>query len=212
MHVLRNGAEKLLVILPEIYGLNQHMLDICQQYANQSWDVICFSWYKDTLFFAQKEEKQAYQRFMSIGFEKATEQVAEVLRLERPLYQQVVVMGFSVGATVAWLLTEHIGLCDRIVGYYGSRIRKYTNITPKVPVLLLYGESEPAFDIATLLQSLSNTSQVTLKQYTALHGFSNPYSRHYQPNVASSASEDVHQFLCSHMGENLNRTNGNHLF
>ncbi|AYB41556.1 dienelactone hydrolase [Brevibacillus laterosporus] len=197
MYFLRSGEKRLLVILPEIYGLNQHILDVCQQYATQSWDVLCLSWYKETTSFPQKEEDRAYQCFMSIGFERASEQVVEVLRLQRPLYQHIVVMGFSVGATVAWLLTEYVGLCDGIVGFYGSRIRQYTNITPKVPVLLVYGQSEPAFDLSVLLQTLSNSSQVILKQYPALHGFSNPYSNHYQPNAVRIANEDVHKFLCN---------------
>ncbi|MDN9010923.1 dienelactone hydrolase family protein [Brevibacillus laterosporus] len=197
MYYLRSGEKRLLVILPEIYGLNQHMLDVCRQYANQSWDVVCFSWYKETPFFLQKEKEQAYQCFMSIGFEQASRQVAEVLQNQRPLYQQIVVMGFSVGATVAWLLAGYTGLCDRIVGYYGSRIRQYTNITPRVPILLLYGQSEPAFDLSALLQTLARTPEVILKQYPALHGFSNPYSSHYQEVAATLAGEDVEQFLDS---------------
>ncbi|MDF9412748.1 dienelactone hydrolase [Brevibacillus laterosporus] len=195
MYFLRSGEKRLLVILPEIYGLNQHMLEVCRQYANQSWDVFGFSWYKEIPFFLQKEEEQAYQRFMSIGFEQATSQVAEVLQNQRPIYQHIVVMGFSVGATVAWLLAGYTGLCDGSVGYYGSRIRHYTNIIPKVPVLLLYGQSEPAFDLSALLQTLARTPEVILKQYPALHGFSNPYSSHYQPVAASLADEDVQQFL-----------------
>jgi|GEM_PF-5737248 len=150
---------------------------------------------KKYLFSSKKKKSRLTERFVRIGFEKATSQVAEVLQNQRPIYQHIVVMGFSVGATVAWLLAGYTGLCDGSVGYYGSRIRHYTNIIPKVPALLLYGQSEPAFDLSALLQTLARTPEVILEQYPALHGFSNPYSSHYQPVAASLADEDVQQFL-----------------
>lgn len=58
--------------------------------------------------------------------------------------------GFSVRATIAWLCSAE-KLIDGMVGYYGSRIRHYTEILPQ---MLFYLEKEHSFNVDELISNL----------------------------------------------------------
>ncbi|SET52294.1 Dienelactone hydrolase family protein [Enterococcus malodoratus] len=38
---LIKGSENAVIILHEIYGLNQFILDVCNQYSEKGYDVFC---------------------------------------------------------------------------------------------------------------------------------------------------------------------------
>lgn len=63
----------------------------------------------------------------------------------RTQYETLIVVGYSVGATLAWLSAAS-GLCDGVVCYYGSRIRQYLHLAPLCPTLVIVARYEPAFD------------------------------------------------------------------
>ena len=111
------------------------MKDFCKSLGEQGFDVFC----PDLLgrpTFDYAEEHEAYRYFMdSVGFLHAKHQVDDVIDDMRNAYEKVVIVGFSVGATVAWLCIED-GRIDGVVGYYGSRIRQFLELQPSCPVLL----------------------------------------------------------------------------
>lgn len=75
-----------------------------------------------------------------VGFACYQTIVAQLRQLKQT-YRQVFIMGFSVGATIAWRCSE-TPWCDGIIGCYGSRIRDYLELQPACPVLLLFAEQD----------------------------------------------------------------------
>ena len=67
----------------------------------------------------------------NVGFNHALRKVKNILLDVRNEYSKIFIIGFRVGATVAWLCSEEKDV-DGIVGFYGSRIRDYINIFPNV--------------------------------------------------------------------------------
>lgn len=95
------------------------------------------------LAYDYKQTKVAYNNFIkNVGFEFAADKVIKQITEVRAKYKNVFIVGYSVGATVAWLCSDKVNLCDGIIGYYGSRIRDYTEITPKCPTLLFMPSEE----------------------------------------------------------------------
>ncbi|WP_431030220.1 dienelactone hydrolase family protein [Lysinibacillus sp. LZ02] len=186
--------EKAIVLLHEIYGVNAHM----QQYANEfialGYDVYCPNLLQLEQPFSYEEEQKAYAHFMNrIGFEQGFAEVEKVIVQLKDTYKEIHIVGFSIGATIAWLCSELTGVTS-VVGYYGSRIRNYLAINPLCSVLLIYGESEQSFDVKNLVaQLIKKNIQVQICE--GHHGFADRYSPHFNEQSSAQALAVVKEFV-----------------
>ena len=108
----------------------------------------------------------------------------------RRKYKKVYVLGYSVGATLAWLCSQ-TGLCDVSIGFYGSRIRDYLEIKPKCPVLLFFPSEEKSFDVDELIPQLNNVSNIQVEKLPGEHGFANRFSRNYNEQSSIRAYKKI---------------------
>lgn len=143
--------------------------------------------------FSYSEASEAYDYFRhQVGFEiyKEIEQLIERLKLQ---YEQVFVIGFSVGATVAWRCCENLK-CDGIICCYGSRIRDYLTLQPCCPVLLLFAEQD-SFAVDDVISQLHSKPNVEIHKLNAHHGFFDPYSEHFEAEQAEISKKYISDFL-----------------
>ncbi|PIC65170.1 hypothetical protein CSV79_02580 [Sporosarcina sp. P13] len=194
MLTIHNGCDRLLIVIHEIYGINQYITDICNELAAEGFDILCSNLLEREVPFEYSEEKKAYHYFMeNVGFTKGVNQIKKILRYNQKNYSRIYILGFSVGATIAWLCSEEPGL-DGVVGYYGSRIRDYTELEPVCPVLLLVSATEKSFTVPNLVTTLKKKS-ISVKVYDAHHGFSDSYSSVYNEELAEDARNTTLKFL-----------------
>ncbi|MCI9975892.1 dienelactone hydrolase family protein [Clostridioides difficile] len=166
-----------IVVLHEIYGANNFIKDVCQKYYKDGYDVFCPELLGDRKVFSYSESQEAYGFFIdNVGFDiyKQVEKLINDLKSE---YKYVLVIGYSVGATIAWRCSED-SLCDGIVCCYGSRIRDYMEVTPKCPTLLVFAKHD-SFDVDSIFCQLSRKQNVQIEILDANHGFIDTYSKNY---------------------------------
>ncbi|WP_274309962.1 dienelactone hydrolase family protein [Solibacillus daqui] len=176
---LKQNSSRCIVLLHEIYGINQHMEYYAKLFYKQKFDVYIPNLINNETSFPYEEEERAYRHFIeNVGFEKAYKQVIALIDALSKEYIEIHVIGFSVGATVAWLCSNHENV-HRVVGFYGSRIRQYLGSVPKCETILIYGEHEKSFDPKDLKRNLSQYSNVLVKIVEGGHGFADPYSKNY---------------------------------
>lgn len=209
MLMYRNHSSTLVIVLHEIYGINDHMTGVCKQLSDMGYDVVCPDLLDGKSSFGYGREEEAYRYFMNyVGFESAAKKITFLIRQEEKEYQHIFLQGFSIGATIAWLCCGettpsgeefHYGgsliKCDGIIGYYGSRIRDYTDVTPKCPALLIYPEEESAFEPRELKKELCNKERTEVHILKGRHGFSDPYSPNYNEESAKEAERIAADFL-----------------
>lgn len=185
---IQSNSDTVILVLHEIYGINSHMSGICNTLADGKNDVLCPNLLLPNQTFSPGEEAAAYSNFMqNIGFSAAQQQV-EKLSLEiQKDYKYRFIIGFSIGATLAWLCSQRAGLYSGAVGFYSSRIRDYKNVVPKCPVLLFFPRFEESFDINHLIHELSGKDNTSIVQVNALHGFANPLSGTYCSEASDAA-------------------------
>jgi dienelactone hydrolase len=189
-------CDSAIIVLHEIYGVNQHIKKVCEYYRIAGFDVICPNLLNLNQAFEYKDEQEAYQYFMrNIGFNSAAEQVKKLIKQLRPKYKHIFVLGFSIGATIAWLCSNFDNECDGIIGYYGSRIREYVNIEPKSKTLLIFASKEKSFDVTELVSTLNKKKNVNAYMLNGSHGFSDSFSRNYNDKAFSEAQKLVDDFL-----------------
>lgn len=186
---------KALIILHEIYGMNRFVETVCLDYRMQGFDVFCPDMLQGAVFH-YAEAADAYKHFMNtVGFDyfKTVEQT--ILEL-RPRYEKVFILGFSVGATIAWRCCENSN-CDGMVCCYGSRIRDYVSLKPNCPVLLLFAEQD-SFDVAGVIIELNGKPTVEIKTVKASHGYMDQYSPCFHQKEAKRTQHCIRDFLSKH--------------
>jgi len=186
--------KKAIVLLHEIYGVNAHIQHYANEFIDLGYDVYCPNLLQLEQPFLYEQEQQAYAHFINdIGFEKSFDQVQNLLKELKDTYKEIHIIGFSIGATIAWLCSELTAVTS-VVGYYGSRIRNYLDIKSACPVLLIYGQSEQSFDIASLVEQLI-TKNIQVQTFEGHHGFADPYSTCFNQQSSAQAFSHVKEFL-----------------
>ncbi|VEF47627.1 dienelactone hydrolase family protein [Bacillus freudenreichii] len=194
MRYINKDSETVIIVIHEIYGINEHMKLVGKMLSEQNVDVYCPNLYKEETAFNYSEENTAYLHFMeNVGFLNAAERIQRVISELGESYDKIYVVGFSVGATIAWLCSEEKGV-DGIVGFYGSRIRDYIQMSPNCPTLLFFPEKEESFNVAELINSLKE-KDVEIHIIKGQHGFSDPYSSKYDEKLAKQVHKRVIEFI-----------------
>lgn len=179
-----NNSSTAVIVLHEIYGINSHIMAVCDKLAKYGFDVIAPNLLNQEEPYDYREEKAAYNNFKeNIGFNQACSQIKALLNKVKESHKKIYLLGFSAGATIAWLCSEASG-CDLVIGFYGSRIRDYLTIKPKCPALLLFPSTEPSFDVDSLLLHLAQIENVEVAKIAGHHGFADPFSPHYDRAAA----------------------------
>lgn len=194
---LRNQSNSIVIVIHEIYGINQHMESFCKKISSHGFDVICPNLLELEKPFDYCEEKIAYDYFFDkVGFLKAVQKIKGLLHSIQSEYEKIYIIGFSVGATIAWLCSEEDYL-DGIVGYYGSRIRHYQDVVPVCPVSLFFPKEELSYDVDELISNLDKRKMDVYK-FNGKHGFSDPFSPHFDEEVAREAFHKMLTYLETH--------------
>lgn len=191
-----HGNDSVIIVLHEIYGINPHIKWVCEHYQVAGYDILCPNLVKSRDYFDYSLEGEAYQYFIKhIGFPAMVHEVKKILMKARIEYKQVFIIGFSMGATTAWICSETENVVDGVICYYGSRIRDYRNVTPKCPILLIFAKEEQSFDVSELTCALGEKQLVNVHVLDGKHGFSDPFSKHFNEQAQQVAQKLVNEFL-----------------
>ncbi|MGN7177197.1 hypothetical protein BK139_14310 [Paenibacillus sp. FSL R5-0490] len=193
-HSYDRNSNSLIIVIHEIYGINQHIKSFCELLIKQNFEVICPNLLEREMPFDYSQGEAAYRHFMEhVGFDIAARKIKDLLLDVKDEYETIVIIGFSIGATVAWLCSEE-DCVDGIVGYYGSRIRDYLELTPRSPAMLFFPQEEQSFNVDELVLALEK-KKIKAYKFTGKHGFSDPYSSKYDAKSEQEAFSKMLNFL-----------------
>lgn len=181
-----------IIILHEIYGINQFIDMQCEKYKNWGFRVYCPDFYNKLSFDYEKAD-DAYTFFYNNVGLNAYDFIWNLVDELKSEYEDIYIIGYSVGATLAWRCSENPN-CTGIIACYGSRIRDYLNVTPKCPVLLMFAEKD-SFDVTSVMKSLNRIPNTTVTSFPSEHGFLDSYSQHYDALQAKDAEAKIMCFL-----------------
>lgn len=188
----KDNNEIAIIILHEIYGVNKFIEERCAHYHELGLDVYCPSMLNRDSF-AYKDSAAAYDYFFSeVGFgiyKKIQEQIEQL----KKIYKRVFVLGFSIGATIAWRCSEN-SVADGIICCYGSRIRDYLLVQPSCPTLLLFAEHD-SFALPGTIRLLKEKDNIEIITLKAHHGFLDKYSGYYDEEQFVIARAIIDNFI-----------------
>ncbi len=126
-----------------------------------------------------KNEAEAYSYFIDkVGLDNY---LSKLLEITTSISSLTTLIGFSVGASIIWKLSENLSVQNISHGicYYGSQIRNFKEVNPLFEVELIFPKMETHFDVLELQSELCKRENVKTSKVDYLHGFMNFYSRNY---------------------------------
>jgi carboxymethylenebutenolidase len=163
-----------VVVVQEIYGVNEHIRSVCDDYASRGYRAIAPSIYdrqqRDAVFGYDGAEVQRIRGLRAgIDWQRTLPfDIAATIAMLRPL--KVGAVGYCLGGSVAWMaackLNVEAGSC-----YYPTDMAKQYNDKPRCPVVVHFAERDHVIprDVVDKLKAAQPDLPIYL--YPAEHGF-----------------------------------------
>jgi carboxymethylenebutenolidase len=193
-----------LVIVQEIFGVNAHIREVAERYADDGFVTIAPAIFDRIepgveLGNGDADRQRAMALLTKFDIEKAMEDIAASVEWLRGLgLSGVAVVGYCLGGTLAWLSATRLPI-DAAVGYYGGQITRYLGERPKVPVMLHFGEQDAHIPVSDVDKIAEAHPEVQIHRYPAGHAFNRPGGAGYSASCALRARERTLAFLREHL-------------
>jgi dienelactone hydrolase len=159
-----------ILIASDIYGITSELRSLARSLGEGA--ILLSPWAGDGCPY--ETEAEAHEAFVAADGLSAYAAKLSAAAGQSPVF----IVGFSVGATAAWLYAAQTSCHakSRALLYYGSRIRYYTELLPTFPVRAIFAEHEAAFSPLGIVPLLASDSVDVHIVPGSRHGFMNPHS------------------------------------
>lgn len=208
------GSGPGLLVIQEIFGVNQSMRQMCDDFAAQGFVALC----PDTFWRQEpgiqitdksdEEWQKAFQLFQGFDVEKGVEDLKDTLAALRKLDAcngKAGSVGYCLGGKMAFLMATRSD-ADCNVGYYGVGLDELLGEANAItrPLMLHVAEKDefcPPEAQAKLRDGLGSHPQVTMHFYPGMpHAFARAGGVHYDADAATLANGRTYDFLKQHLG------------
>jgi carboxymethylenebutenolidase len=164
-----------LVVVQEIFGVNNHIRSITERFANEGYLAIApamFDRYRRDFEtgYGPDGMAEAMAIVPKIDIEKALLDVGAA-NADVKAVGKVGIVGFCFGGTVAWLAACRLEF-DAASCYYGGRIASLAQEQPKCPVIMHFGAKDAHIPLSQVDAIRAAQPTVSVHVYDADHGFS----------------------------------------
>ena len=178
-----------LVLVQEIFGVTAHIRDLADGFAADGYETIAPAFYdRRAPGFEAGYEADGVAKGRALSEETPWDEVAADLQAAiDALAPPVFVVGYCWGGTAAWLAAcRCFGFAASTV-FYGRRIPELIAETPKVPIILHFGRTDPTIPLETVEAIAAAHPDLPIHLYDAGHGFNSDRRADYNPDAARLA-------------------------
>ena len=192
-----------VVVLQEIFGVNEHIRSVVEQYAAAGFLSIAPALFDRVgrnleLGYAPKDMEQGTGYRLQVDEAKALLDIGAAVNVVRHA-GRVALVGFCWGGQLSWVGAGALRV-QAAIGYYTSRIWEKLDRLPACPVMLHYGERDKNIPRERIEQVRAVYPQGTYYFYPADHGFNCAARASYDAPSAELAWERTQEFLKQHIG------------
>ncbi|HEV7431493.1 MAG TPA: dienelactone hydrolase family protein [Steroidobacteraceae bacterium] len=192
-----------VVILQEIFGVNEHIRKVVEQYATAGFLSIAPALFDRVgrnieLGYGPKDMEQGVGYRLQIDDAKALLDIGAAVNVVHHA-GRVALVGFCWGGQLTWIGAGALRV-QAAVGYYTSRVWEKLDRLPKCPVMLHYGELDKNIPRERIEEVRAVFPQATYYFYPADHGFNCDARASYDAPSAALAWERTQEFLKQHIG------------
>ena len=179
-----------LVLIQEIFGVTDHIRELCDAYAADGYEVIAPSFYDrlEAGFAAEGYGEAAVAA--GVRYSQATpwDQVAGDLQAAiDALAPPVFAVGYCWGGAAIWLAACRATGLSAASAYYGRRISELKDESPKVPTILHFGKTDASIPPERIEEIEALHPDLQIYRYDAGHGFASDRRADYNADCARLA-------------------------
>lgn len=191
-----------IIILQEIFGVNRHIREVCDDYAAAGWSVLA-----PALFDRAEADVQldydSDEIARGLSLKEKVDALAEtdiVACLAKfPADLKTAVIGYCWGGSLAWRMAcRHDGL-DAAVSYYGGEVPKLKKEQPRCVVQAHFGRQDASIPMEGVDAFMAARPDVGVFIYDADHGFNCTHREQYNADAAAEARKRVDEFLARNL-------------
>jgi carboxymethylenebutenolidase len=194
------GSGPGIVLLHTAFGLDRHMRDMADFYAEEGYVVICPDLYwriEPGVELGQNEADRErmltlYQKFDRTAALADIARSVSALRGRRECTGKIGAIGFCLGGGLAYRAAAQSDF-DCAVAYYGVGIEAALDLAPRIacPMVLHFAENDdyvPASAVAQIREAFAGCPDIQIHTYPgARHGFNRPNGGDYDKPAAGLA-------------------------
>ncbi|MCR5877366.1 dienelactone hydrolase family protein [Phenylobacterium sp. J367] len=191
-----------LVLIQEIFGVTDHIRELCDGFAQDGYEVIAPAFY-DRLEpgFAADYSPESIQKGVEYSQATPWDQVAgDAQAAIDALSSPVFVTGYCWGGAAAWLVACRCDGVAAAAGYYGRRISELVDETPRCPTILHFGKTDASIPLEKVDEIRDRHPDVAIYLYDAGHGFNSDRRRDYHADSARLARLRTLQLFARNAG------------
>jgi carboxymethylenebutenolidase len=183
-----------LVLIQEIFGVTEHIKELCDGYAADGYEVLGPALYdREAPGFEASYSPEDIQKAIKIAradhpFDlsiKDTQVCIDALKSKGPVF----ITGYCYGGSVTWAAACRLNGLAAASGYYGGNIPQMANENPKCPTILHFGRQDHGIPMEAVEKIKSLHPDVPVYIYDAGHGFNSDRRTDYNEACAKLARE-----------------------
>lgn len=195
-HVEPSGRRRGgLVLVQEIFGVTDHIRELCDEYAADGYEVLAPALYdREHPGFEADYTGEDFARAMQLARElhpfdlslNDCQTCIDALAPKGPVFM----VGYCYGGSVCWFGATRLTGLAAASGYYGSLIPGAADEEPKVPVILHFGRHDTGIPMEGVEKVIAKDwPKTTVHIYEAGHGFNSDRRKDYHEPSADLARE-----------------------
>ena len=192
-----------IVVLQEIFGVNEHIRGVVEQYAAAGFVSIAPALFDRIgrnieLGYEPRDVEVARGYMLQVERAKSLLDISAAINVVRHA-GKVAVVGYCWGGQLSWVSAGQLPV-NAAVGYYASRLWDVLEKVPACPMLLHFGEQDTGIPLEQVERVRAAYPQGTYYLYPAGHGFNCNARAAYHGPSAALAWQRTQDFLKTHIG------------
>jgi len=194
-----------IVVIQEIFGVNVHIRDLCDRFADVGYLAVAPAVYdrfeKDFQVGYAPDDIAAGRVHKDSGNANFDNVIADVEAARLVAVEatgRVGITGFCWGGVITWAAACRLDF-QAAAGYYGGGILPYVNEQPNCPTILHFGEHDDGIPLADVAEIGKAHPECDINIYDAGHGFHCDMRGSFSPHAAQVASIRTFRLFDAHV-------------
>jgi carboxymethylenebutenolidase len=192
-----------LVLLHEIFGVNQHIREVADSYAAEGFLSIAPALFDRAergveLDYSKESAERGRALREKVGWRGPLLDIQAAINAAQDA-GSVAVMGYCWGGSLSFLAAARLIGLSCAVGYYGAQTVPFASEEVHVPVMLHFGELDPRIPSEDIETIHAGNPDIEMHTFPADHGFNCDHRKEYHAESAQRARALTLAFLRKHL-------------
>lgn len=200
----RAGDGLGLVVVQEIFGVNSHIRNVVDRFAEAGFAAIAPALFDrigagHELGYSSDDVAAGRELRGQVTNADALKDITAVGNFLAGEDRKVGIVGYCWGGSLTWHTATQLTGFDAAVGYYGGEIPKSADAKPTIPTMLHFGEKDTGIPMKGVRDLEAAHPDIPIHIYDAGHGFSCDERASFDAPSHKAALDRTLAFFCQHL-------------